>query len=132
MADDNEAKGCGCLILLVIIGFVGHKVYRAIDSNKETIASGWEVVKDVGPWVLVGIVGCIVFIRILNYLGTIKKWERTDFRLYLKKKDVESWLSEGESNGVSKTLDSIESSVKHARRRLDDIKRMDENLRRGQ
>lgn len=131
MADDNEAKGCGCLIVLVIIGFVGHKVYKAIDSNKETIASGWEVVKDVGPWVLVGIVGCIVFIRILSYLGRIKKWERTDFRQYLKQNEVENWLSEGESNGVSKTLDSIESSVKFARRRLDDIKRMDENLRKG-
>lgn len=131
MADDNEAKGCGCLIVLVIIGFVGHKVYKAIDSNKETIASGWEVVKDVGPWVLVGIVGCIVFIRILSYLGRIKKWERTDFRQYLNQNEVENWLSEGESNGVSKTLDSIESSVKHARRRLDDIKRMDENLRKG-
>lgn len=132
MADDNETKGCGCLILLAILGFIGHKIQKVIDNNKDTIASGWEVVKDVGPWVLAGIVGGIVFIRILSYLGRIKKWERTDFRQYINQNDVENWLSEGESNGVSKTLDSIESSVKHARRRLDDIKRMDENLRKGQ
>jgi hypothetical protein len=132
MADDNEANGCGCLIVLVIIGFVCHKVYKVIDSNKETIASGWEVVKGVGPWVLLGIVGCVVFIRILSYLRRIKKWERTDFRQYLNQNGVENWLIEGESSGVSKTLDSIESSVAHAKRRLDDIKCMDESLRKGQ
>ena len=131
MADDNEAKGCGCLILLAILGFIGHKIYKVIDNNKKTIESGWEIVKDVGPWVLLGIVGCVVFIRILGYLGRIKKWERTDFRQYINQNDVENWLSEGETNGVFQTLDSIESSVKHARRRLDDIKHMDKSLRKG-
>jgi hypothetical protein len=130
MADKNEAKGCGCLILLGIVGFAIYKIGNWVSNNKETVDRGIEIAKQVGIWAAVIIISWVILSKILKYRGRIKRWENGEFQEYLNQNSTEECLSRGESGGISHGLSEIESALPQAERRLNEVKRMEEEANR--
>ena len=130
MADKDEATGCGCLILLGIVGFAIYKIVNWASNNKETVNSGLEIAKRVGIWAAVIIISWIILSRILRYRGRIKRWEKGELQEYLNQNSTEECLSRGESGEISHKLNEIESALPQAERRLKEVKRMEEEANR--
>ena len=130
MADKDEANGCGCLILLGIVGFAIYKIVNWASNNKETVNSGLEIAKRVGIWAVAIIISWIILSRILRYRGRIKRWEKGELQEYLNQNSTEECLSRGESGEISHKLNEIESALPQAERRLKEVKRMEEEANR--
>ena len=125
MADKDEANGCGCLILLGIVGFATYKIVNWASNNKETVNSGLEIAKRVGIWAVVVIVSWIILSRIFRYRSRIKHWEKNELQEYLNQNSTEECLSRGESGEITHKLNDIESALPQAERRLNEVKRME-------
>ena len=123
--DEGTAAGCGCLILLVVIGFVIYKIVNWVSNNKETFNNGVEVAKQIGMWAAGIIVVLVVLTKIIKYRGRIIHWERKELQEYLDQNYTERWLSRGESGDIGRKLKEIESSLPQAERRLHEVQCME-------
>ena len=63
--DDASATGCGCLIILAVLGFGIYKLVNWASANQGTVESFWQMAKKVGLIALVLIVIWFVMLLLL-------------------------------------------------------------------
>ena len=95
--NDAAAAGCGCLIIIAIIWFVGSKICDWISKNQETVNSGLDTAKRIGLWVLIAVVAIFVLKWIYRYRKKIRHSETNYLSVVLSNHDFEGLMRRAKS-----------------------------------
>lgn len=110
--NDAAATGCGCLIIIAIIWFVGSKVCDWLSKNQETVNSGLDTAKRIGLWVLVVVVAIVVMKWISGYRKKIRHSEKNYLSVVLNNHNFEDLMrrTKNLSDNAREVLPEIEKS----------------------